>query len=121
MSDMIGVVEATNMPNVETLLRDHVTLNIDCIDRLYLNGYVPLLQRPQNLWWFLHEHRKYPVISPAVLKKITEGFVGSIHAFAEQFEIPIVNFAASDRKEEVARKHLARFKGDEGVVMIGVA
>jgi hypothetical protein len=32
------------MPNVETLLRDHVTLQVDCIDRLYLNGYVPLLQ-----------------------------------------------------------------------------
>ena len=25
------------MPNVETLLRDHVTLQVDCIDRLYLN------------------------------------------------------------------------------------
>ncbi len=70
------------MPNVETLLRDHVTLNVDCIDRLYLNGYVPLLQRPENLWWFLHEHRKHPVIPPVLLQKITEGFVGSIHAFA---------------------------------------
>jgi len=29
------------MPNVDTLLRDHVTLQVDCIDRLYLNGYVP--------------------------------------------------------------------------------
>ena len=51
-----------NMANVETLLRDHVTLNVDCIDRIYLNGYVARLQRPQNLWWFLHEHRKNPVI-----------------------------------------------------------
>jgi hypothetical protein len=117
MSGMIVVVEANAMPNVETLLRDHVTLNVDCIDRLYLNGYVPLLQRPENLWWFLHEHRKHPVL----LKKITEGFVGGIHAFAERFKIPIVNFEAHERKEEIARKHLARFKGDEGVVMIGVA
>ena len=118
---MIGVVEATTMPNVESLLRDHVTLQVDCIDRLYLNGYVPLLQRPENLWWFLHEHRGHPVISPALLKKMTEAFVGSIHAFAERHKIPVVNFEANQRKEEVAQKHLARFKGDEGVVMIGVA
>jgi hypothetical protein len=52
------------MPNVETILREHVTLNADCIDRLYLNGYVPRLQRPENLSWFLHEHRKNPVVSP---------------------------------------------------------
>jgi hypothetical protein len=32
-----------------SLLRDHVTLQVDCMDRLYLNGYVPTLQRPQNL------------------------------------------------------------------------
>ena len=38
------------MPNVETLLRDHVTLQVDCVDRLYLNGYVPSLQRPEQAW-----------------------------------------------------------------------
>ena len=26
-------------PNIETIIRDHVTLTVDCIDRLYLNGY----------------------------------------------------------------------------------
>ena len=56
------------MPNIETLLRDHVTLNVDCIDRLYLNGYVPRLQRPENLWWFLTQHSGWPVPSPQLLK-----------------------------------------------------
>jgi len=41
------------MPNVETVLRDHVVLQRDCIDRLYLNGYVPGLQRPDQLCRFL--------------------------------------------------------------------
>jgi hypothetical protein len=36
-SGVIGVVEATTKPNVESLLREHVTLQVDCIDRLYLN------------------------------------------------------------------------------------
>ena len=29
------------MPTVESLLKDNVTLKVECIDRLYLNGYVP--------------------------------------------------------------------------------
>ena len=29
------------------------------MDRLYLNGYVPVLQRPENLWWYLVNHKGY--------------------------------------------------------------
>ncbi len=109
------------MPNVETILREHVTLNVDCIDRLYLNGYVPRLQRPENLWWFLHEHRGNPVVSPVLLKHMVDSFVASIREFAERQAIPIVHFERGQRKEEIARRYLARFKGREGVVLIGVA
>ena len=109
------------MPNIETLLRDHVTLNVDCIDRLFLNGYVPRLQRPENLWWFLTQHRGWPVPSPQLLKRLTDEFVGSIDAFAERHRIPVVRFERQERKEDVARKYLASFKSEEGVVMIGVA
>lgn len=109
------------MPNVETVLRDHVTLKVDCVDRLYLNGYVPRLQRPENLWWFLHEHRGHPIVSPALLKRMGETFVDGIRAFAERHRIPIVHFERGQRKEEVVRKRLAHFRGDEGVVLIGVA
>jgi hypothetical protein len=30
--------------NLAELIRDHVVLEVESIDRLYLNGYVPLLQ-----------------------------------------------------------------------------
>ena len=109
------------MPNVDTLLRDHVTLQVECIDRLYLNGYVPRLQRPENLWWFLVPHRGHPVPSPPLLKKLVDVFVGDIREFAKRNAIPIVEFKNGQRKEEVARQHLARFHETEGVVMIGVA
>jgi hypothetical protein len=32
------------MPNVAELIKDHVTLEVRCLDRLYLNAYVPRLQ-----------------------------------------------------------------------------
>jgi hypothetical protein len=31
-------------PSLATILREHVTLSTACLDRLYLNGYVPTLQ-----------------------------------------------------------------------------
>ena len=43
-------------PNVATILRDHVSLSTSCIDRLYLNGYVPKLQSTGQLCAFLCDH-----------------------------------------------------------------
>jgi hypothetical protein len=34
------------MTNVNEILCDHVTLTVDCMDRIYLNGYIPSLQVP---------------------------------------------------------------------------
>lgn len=59
------------MPNIDSLLRDHVTLQLECIDRLYLNGYIPNLQTEGGLLNFLMGHRKLPVPSPAVLGQRT--------------------------------------------------
>lgn len=109
------------MPNVATILRDHVTLKLDSIDRLYLNGYLPGLQRPEQLCYFLRGHRREKILSPALLKQMTDAFLASISAFAERHGIPIVHFERGERKEEVARRRLARFHGKEGVVFIGVA
>jgi len=109
------------MPNVETLLRDHVVLNVDCVDRLYLNGYVPRLQRPENLWWFFHEHRKQPIMSPVLLRKLSDAFVMAVNAFVKREGVPLVAFEKGQNKEQTAREHLARFEGEEGVVLVGVA
>ena len=109
------------MPNVESLLRDHVSLEVDCIDRLFLNGFVPKMQRPQNLWWFFVEHRRCPVPSPVLIKRLVDAFVGEIRSFAERHRIPVIHFPKGARKEDVVRRRLSRFKAKEGVVAIGVA
>lgn len=109
------------MPTVESLLKDNVTLKVECIDRLYLNAYVPRLQRPQNLWWFLHEHRRCPVISPVLVKRLTDDFVRKIDRFAKTNEVPVVHFEKGVCKEAIAQNKLEVFEQDEGVVLIGVA
>lgn len=108
------------MPNVENVLRDHVVLQLDCIDRLYLNGYVPTLQRPNQFWHFLSRHRG-KVVSPVLAQHMTRDFVRSIEEFAERDHIPVIRFERGQRKEDVAHARLARYRGDEGVIFIGIA
>ncbi|MGH3697771.1 MAG: hypothetical protein ACRDRX_27965 [Pseudonocardiaceae bacterium] len=39
---------------VADVLADHVVLELECIDRMYLNVYVPQLQYPAGLVGFVH-------------------------------------------------------------------
>ena len=36
------------MPNLNELPEGHVTLEVECLDRLYLNGYLPSLLREED-------------------------------------------------------------------------
>jgi hypothetical protein len=109
------------IPNIETIIRDHVTLTVDCVDRLYLNGYVPRLQTSGQLCWFLGEHLGNPIPSPALLRPLHDRFVHEVTTFAEAGKIPVVQFARGQRKDDVAAEHRARFTKADGVVFIGVA
>ena len=89
------------MTNVKDLLRDHVTLAVDCLDRIYLNGYIANLQVPGQLVNFLSKHRGHPIPSPALLGKIGEQFVQAIKKYAEENQIPVVHFEPGQRKDVV--------------------
>ena len=54
------------MVTVAQLLKEHVALDIECVDRLYLNGYVPWLQTPKGLISFMKHHLGKPVPSPGM-------------------------------------------------------
>ncbi|MDQ1391516.1 MAG: hypothetical protein QOF30_493 [Acidimicrobiaceae bacterium] len=57
------------MVNINDVLDGYVVLDIDCIDRLYLNGYVPRLQVGGQVAEFCR-HLGQPIASPAVIEKI---------------------------------------------------
>ena len=69
----------------------------------------------------LVKHKGCPVPSPVLLEKWVDRFVGDIQAFAARNRIPIIQFERHERKEDGARRRLARFRHREGVVLIGVA
>src|SRR6476620_10390990 len=109
------------MPTIDELLREHVTIEVECLDRLYLNGYVPTLQMSGQLVTFLTRHRGHPIPSPTLLQKMREAFVQATRAFASAQQIPVLHFERGARKDDVAAAQRAQFAGAEGVVFIGVA
>lgn len=109
------------VPNVHTLIKDHVTLSLTCVDRIYVNGYVPTLQTPGQLCYFLHDHRGNPIPSPALLKPMHDRFVADIKRFSQEHHAPLVELQRGERKDDIANRRRAQFKAPEGVVFIGHA
>jgi hypothetical protein len=107
--------------NLHSILRDHVTLSTTCIDRLYVNGYLPKLQTSGQLCYFLREHLGNPIPSPALFTPLHDRFVTAVKTFAEDQQIPLVPFDRGVRKDDIAAAHRARFPREQGVVFIGVA
>ena len=108
---------------VNDLLDGHVSLDVECLDRIYLNGYVPNLQVGGQVVSFMTAHLGMPVPSPAILERIGTAFRGAVTRFAEAGHIPVIRFGKNDRKIEVMRRHLAAQEatGRSGVAAIGVA
>ena len=106
---------------VAEVLAEHVTLEVEGIDRLYLNVYQPKLQTVQGVVNFFHYHRKQPVASSALMRPISQAFITALERFAEDNGVPLFTFAKNDRKEDVAAKYRARFGDGEAVLFIGKA
>lgn len=109
------------MPNVHEIIRDHVSMSIGCVDRLYVNGYIPTLQIPAQLCLFMMRHLGQPIPSPALLQPFHDRFVAGVEDYARRHRVPMISFERGERKDDIANAHRARFKGHEGVVLIGVA
>lgn len=101
----------------------HVTLDISCLDRLYLNGYVAKLQTPGGVVYFFRDHRGKPIVSPALFEPIGEKFRKDIKDWAQANGIPVIRFTAGQRKAEVMAPYLeaAAAAGRSQVVAVGCA
>lgn len=108
-------------PTIASILQDHVSLSLSCLDRLYRNGYVPTLQTSGQLCWFLREHLGYPLPSPALLAPLTERFVRAVQRFATEQGVPVVHFPRGQRTDDLVGVYRARGAVADGVVVIGGA
>jgi hypothetical protein len=76
---------------VNDVLDGHVTLDLECLDRIYLNGYVPNLQVGGQVVNFL-THRGFPIPSPALLEKNGIAFRRAVERFARGERHPVGAF-----------------------------
>ena len=108
---------------VNEVVSGHTALDIECLDRVYLNAYVPILQSSGQVVAFMTQHLGMPIPSPALFDKIGQRFRRAVDSFAEANHIPWLRFTKEDRKADVMRPYLDRqaATGRSGVAAIGVA
>jgi hypothetical protein len=120
-----AIVVAERVVTVTEVLDGHTALDIQCLDRIYLNAYVPKLQTSAQVVAFLSGHLGFPFPSPALFRKLGDRFRRTVAAFAADNDIPWVRFGKDDvgGKLELMRPHLDRqaATGRSGVAAIGVA
>lgn len=112
--------------NVNTFSRGHVAREVECVDRLYLNAYVPVLQVGGQVVRFLRGHLGHEIPSPALFGPIGNRFRREVKAFAAEHGIPILALKkpdrsrCDDRKLDHVRPYLERAEreGRFGVVAI---
>jgi hypothetical protein len=115
--------------NINDVLEGHVSLELDCVDRIYMNAYVPKLQVSGQVVTFLTEHLGFPIPSPVLLEKIGNRFRREVKAFAAERRVPILQLKKpdrtrwDDRKLDHVRPYLdaAKAEGRSGVVAIVAA
>jgi len=69
--------------SVADILDHHVTFQLGCIDRMYLNVYVPMLQSEGGVVRFFRQHRGHKFASSALMDPMTKAFVASMDRFAK--------------------------------------
>src|SRR5579863_2021114 len=93
-----------SVANINEVLEGHVALAVDCVDRLYLNAYVPNLQVGGQVVRFLSGHRGHEIPSPALLGPIGNRFRREVKQFAAEHAIPILQLKKPDRSRWDDRK-----------------
>ena len=102
------------------VLSDHTVFEVECIDRMYLNVWVPRLAYGAGVQGFFVGHRGHHYASTALMDPMTKAFVADIHGFVAARGLELVSFG-KERKDDVAQQFLARFTGTEGVLFVGRA
>jgi hypothetical protein len=106
---------------VADVIRQHVTLEVEGIDRMYLNVYQPKLQSERGVASFFRYHRGQRFASSALMDPITKDFLQQIETFVQQQDVDLVTFGKGQRKDDLAADYRARFQGSEGILFVGKA
>ena len=98
------MARTAGVTNINDVVDGHVALEVECVDRLLLNAYVPNLQVGGQVVRFITGHLGKPIASAAVLGSIGNRFRRDVKRFADANEIPILHLKGPDRSRWDDRK-----------------
>lgn len=110
------------IPNsIATLQQKNIRYELECVDRMYLNCYVPQLTSAAGVASYFRNYLGHRFASTKAAVENGKRFCRAILDFAEDLEIPVVRFQKGRRKDDIMQKRLRKFKEVQGVVFIGIA
>jgi hypothetical protein len=107
--------------SVAEILAQHVTYELEGIDRMYVNAYVPSLQTGAGFAYFVKTQLGARVPSTMMVAPMSEEFVEAIERFVDAEGVELITFEKGQRKDDIAQEYLAQFDGEEGVLFVGKA
>jgi hypothetical protein len=94
----------------------------DCIDRIVLNAYNPLLQQPGGFrFWWRQWKGSDEGLETAQLMRIAGRYGKRVRAYAEAHKIPVIECDEEVRKHALAEEHLPQDATFQGVFLILVS
>ena len=100
--------------NVAEILQDHVTFELEAIDRMYLNASVLSLQTGGGFVYFVKTQLGVRVPSTVMVAPMSERFVDAMERFVKTQEIDLVTFKKGQRKDDVAKSTSPRSRATRG-------
>lgn len=107
--------------SVDEIISQHVTFEIESIDRMYLNLYMDRVQSERGTAHFFIKHRKNARATSYLMSQMTQAFIKNIEGFAKKHSIKMIAFEKHTRKDDLAKKYLDEFSDREGILFIGKA
>jgi hypothetical protein len=107
--------------SVAEVLKSHVTLEVEGIDRMYLNVYQPRLQTDRGVASFFRFHRGELFASSALMNPMSKSYIAAVDRFVRREQIPLITFTKGQRKDDVTQEYRSRFSRSEGIVVVGKA
>jgi hypothetical protein len=107
--------------SVAEVLKSHVTLEVEGIDRMYLNVYQPRLQTDRGVASFFRFHRGELFASSALMNPMSKSFIAAVDRFVRREQVPLITFTKGQRKDDVTQEYRSRFSKSEGIVVVGKA
>jgi hypothetical protein len=103
------------------LQKDHVVMELECIDRMYLNAYVPKLTSEGGIAAFCRGYLGHRFASTKQAVAMTKAFVKSIEAFIQREGLELVRFQkAPGRCRRLARPHPPNLHRSQSLLILGV-